>query len=166
MQPVDLLVNELQLGQQLNQAVSRGERSDFGLLLAMLSADVRDQAQFHLETPKEEVLFEQAALRERFQLPKEQSLVADEAGEAHSLALGQVAQEQGLAAARLEQALSPEPLTYELHRREGLAMEVYDNLEFQTAAKFTGRDKVPELDTVDFNALLKAQQSYNAQLVA
>jgi len=37
------LVDELQLGQTLNQAISQGRRSEFSLLLAMLSADVEDQ---------------------------------------------------------------------------------------------------------------------------
>ena len=37
------LVDELQLGQTLNQAISQGRRSEFSLLLAMLSPDVEDQ---------------------------------------------------------------------------------------------------------------------------
>ena len=36
------LVDELQLGQTLNQAISQGRRSEFSLLLAMLSPDVED----------------------------------------------------------------------------------------------------------------------------
>lgn len=39
------LVDELQLGQRLNEAVQEGDKSDFNLMIAMLSPDVTDAAQ-------------------------------------------------------------------------------------------------------------------------
>lgn len=165
MQVAELLVNELQLGQQLNHAVSEGQRGEFGLLLAMLSKDVQDQAQFHLEDTSE-VLFEQPKLREQFQLPPEQPLVADEMGESYSLALGQVAQQQGLTAARLMHASQPAALDYEMGMREGLSEEIFDNLGPHTAARFTGKTKVPTQAPVDIEQLVRQQQEYTADLVA
>ena len=52
MQIDGILTNEAQLGNQLAVSVDENRRSDFSLLLAMLSHDAIDFAQFHL--PHEE----------------------------------------------------------------------------------------------------------------
>ena len=43
-----LLINEWQLGTQLNVAVTDGTRDKFNLLLSLLSDDARDFSQFEL----------------------------------------------------------------------------------------------------------------------
>jgi hypothetical protein len=48
MQIDGILTNEIQLGNKLGVCISENRRSDFALLLSMLSADPLDFAQFHL----------------------------------------------------------------------------------------------------------------------
>ncbi|WP_354624378.1 VC2046/SO_2500 family protein [Psychromonas sp. MME2] len=71
----NLLINEWQLGQQLNAAVHNGTRDKFNLLLSFLSDDARDFAQFDLAAKKEVALETTASLRQQFQLPPAQPLV-------------------------------------------------------------------------------------------
>lgn len=47
-----LLINEWQTGQHLNTAVQQARRSDFALVLAMFSPDVRDSAEFYTPQPQ------------------------------------------------------------------------------------------------------------------
>jgi len=49
----EILLHELQLGEQLNESVHQARRADFSLMLAMLCDDVREQSQFIL--PKSEI---------------------------------------------------------------------------------------------------------------
>ncbi|WP_299794640.1 VC2046/SO_2500 family protein [uncultured Shewanella sp.] len=74
MQPGKILVNETQLGSRLNRAVDSDRRGEFALLLALLSTDARDMAQFQLN---DKALTSDAALRAKFELPSEECLVAD-----------------------------------------------------------------------------------------
>ncbi|QSX31639.1 queD-like protein [Shewanella cyperi] len=105
MQIASPLINELQCGERLNHAIEHGRRGEFALLLAMLSQDARDMAQFTLG---EEGTVD-AKLRRQFELPPAQTLVADVAddslvnngGEFHEL---------GLRGFALQQALKPEAL--------------------------------------------------------
>jgi hypothetical protein len=69
-----LLINEWQLGQQLNQAVQSGKRDKFNLLISMLSDDARDFSQFSLLKSEEERLSERS-LMESLQLREKQPLV-------------------------------------------------------------------------------------------
>ncbi|WP_153913179.1 VC2046/SO_2500 family protein [Shewanella sp. TC10] len=67
------LVNELQLGNRLNDAIEHDRRGEFALLLSMLSIDARDMSQFQLD--KELNLDEK--LYKAFELPQKQQLVCD-----------------------------------------------------------------------------------------
>ena len=49
-----VIINEWQLGQQLNTAVHSGTREKFNLLLSFLSDDARDFAQFDIKNPDPE----------------------------------------------------------------------------------------------------------------
>ena len=71
----DILVHELQLGEQLNESVHSERRSDFSLMLAMLTEDVKAHSQFTLplsQIPEKSTSSEQ--LRKHFQLPDEAPL--------------------------------------------------------------------------------------------
>ena len=48
----ELLVDEMQLGQRLNEDVQTQNHADFALMLSMLSQDVTDQAIFSDEKQK------------------------------------------------------------------------------------------------------------------
>ncbi len=85
------LIDELQLGQQLNKCALNGDRAKFALLLSMLSSDISDQKQSQLEPAPEsesQRVFEHDALR--------------------MARLNQYAASNNLAAMRLEICLSPE----------------------------------------------------------
>ncbi|MEJ6079516.1 hypothetical protein MT391_13405 [Vibrio sp. 1-Bac 57] len=69
-----ILINEWQLGQQLNTAVQNGTRDKFNLLLSLLSDDARDFAQFTGRVEQSEVE-KKIDLRAYFDLPKAQPLV-------------------------------------------------------------------------------------------
>ena len=69
-----LLINEWQLGTQLNIAVTNGTRDKFNLLLSLLSDDVRDFSQFDIPRATQASL-NQLELRESLSLGVEQPLV-------------------------------------------------------------------------------------------
>lgn len=69
-----LLINEWQLGQQLNIAVHNGTREKFNLLLSFLSSNAEDFAQFSLSNSKQSELSTQA-MRDSLQLSETQPLV-------------------------------------------------------------------------------------------
>ena len=68
----ELLVDEMQLGQRLNEDVQTQNHADFALMLSMLSQDVTDQAIFSDEKQK----VKEVDLRAKFKLPKEQKQYA------------------------------------------------------------------------------------------
>ena len=111
MQTADILVNELQLGNQLAQAVKQKRTSDFGMLLAMMSHNVLDQAVFCLpndnpvHTPADE-----AQLRQQLGLGDRQTFSAQENSTTQAILLGVDLHTEGLAEVKLNGYLNPEPL--------------------------------------------------------
>ncbi|MGN0893944.1 MAG: VC2046/SO_2500 family protein [Succinivibrio sp.] len=69
----ELLVDELQLGQRLNEDIQNQNHADFALILAMLSQDVTDFPEFYDKT----IVTREEDLRKKFSLPKEQKAYAD-----------------------------------------------------------------------------------------
>lgn len=63
-----LLVDELQLGNRLNQDIQTSDHADFALLLAMLSHDVTDNPEFSFSESK----LKEEDLRRKFNLLPEQ----------------------------------------------------------------------------------------------
>lgn len=63
-----LLVDELQLGNRLNQDIQTSDHADFALLLAMLSHDVTDNPEFSSYESK----LKEEDLRKKFNLLPEQ----------------------------------------------------------------------------------------------
>lgn len=63
-----LLVDELQLGNRLNQDIQISDHADFALLLAMLSHDVTDNPEFSSSESK----LKEENLRKKFNLLPEQ----------------------------------------------------------------------------------------------
>ena len=61
--PDNILLHELQLGEQLNDSVVQARRADFSLMLAMLAEDVREQSQFVLPKPADQNYFTKTILQ-------------------------------------------------------------------------------------------------------
>lgn len=163
MQIGDLLIGELQLGQRLNECVQQGNKSEFALLLSMLSQDVRDQDQFALEQAANEK--SDITLAEQFEIPTPQTLKTRAmADQYYSIALADISREQGLTAGRLQHCLKPDALSFDLDRVEGFSDEIVDNLSPTVAARLEGRTISAPKPPVDINKAIAAQQSYEAQL--
>ncbi|MGL5392328.1 MAG: VC2046/SO_2500 family protein [Shewanella sp.] len=121
------LVNEAQLGSRLNAAIEHNRRGEFALLLALLSVDARDMAQFHWQQQREA----EQSLRHQFDLPPVAPLVAD-------LSLGEAVIDNSALflqasprAFQLQQAMQPEALVIRGSEPLGLA-EALSNCDFTT----------------------------------
>ena len=68
----NLLINEIQLGVKLNECVHSNRRSDFGLMLAMLTDDAREFSEFLVPgaKPEKEIPSDEFQLRKLLELPE------------------------------------------------------------------------------------------------
>tara|TARA_R110000737_G_scaffold317535_1_gene328238 strand:+ start:8619 stop:9155 length:537 start_codon:yes stop_codon:yes gene_type:complete len=109
----DILVHELQLGEQLNESVHHQRRSDFSLLLAMLTDDVRAHSQFKL--PLSQVTEKNTTsdqLRKYFQLPNEAPLALKNMEDITTFNQASLIEEQQLVHLRLTNTLNPKPIAF------------------------------------------------------
>ena len=123
-----LLINEWQLGSQLNVAVANGTRDKFNLLLSLLSDDARDFSQF--DSPKATVdsLSEQE-LRESLSLAEAQPLVNSGLSLQQAKSINLAVQQRDLSAIRLQSLLHNEALLSR-NNKTNFDPEVVDNLPF------------------------------------
>ena len=164
MQIEQIVSNELHLGQQLNKSVEN-DRANFALLLALMSGDVEDQAQFHLQSDTPVTENEIAPLRDQFEVPPLQTLVADPLGELQSLKCTQMINDSGLLDVRLSHCLNPEPLSFTLGKKHGVDSDVVDNRGLSTLRKFTSQPSQPLIEQLIPDSIIALQQNYSAQLV-
>ena len=165
MQIEQIVSNELHLGQQLNKSVEN-DRANFALLLALMSGDVEDQAQFHLQSnAATDVDCHSTSLRDQFEVPPLQTLVADPLGELQSLKCTQMINDRGLQDIRLSHCLNPEPLSFELGKKHGIDSDVVDNMGLSALRKFTSQPSQPLIEQLIPDSIIALQQNYSAQLV-
>ena len=103
-----MLVDELQLGSELNNAVHNGYSSQFSLLVSMLSDDVQDQAWVTDPVAHEK---QTEDLREQFALGDQIRLQSGDSDIQKADMLGDYFRQGGMVAVHLMECLSPEPLT-------------------------------------------------------
>ncbi len=109
----DLLVNELQLGVQLNECVHESRRSHFSLMLAMLTDDVRDHAQFMLPKTEQAVdTTDEDSLRKLFNVNQPVSLGINNLKDIDNFNQADLIENDRLSELRLRNALTPNPLTF------------------------------------------------------
>mgnify|MGYP002700449642 CR=1 FL=1 len=112
----EILLHELQLGEQLNESVHQARRADFSLMLAMLCDDVREQSQFIL--PKSELnsadllVQNNEVLRQHFDLPEQAPLSLKNIEQISQYNQGQLVADNDLVSVQLSNALSPKPLAF------------------------------------------------------
>lgn len=109
----DILVHELQLGEQLNESVHHARRSDFSLMLAMLTDDVQAHSQFKLpltETSEKTTSNEQ--LRKYFQLPNEAPIALKNLEDIVEFNQVTLIEQQQFEQLRLVNALKPKPIAF------------------------------------------------------
>jgi hypothetical protein len=130
MQIESTLVNELQIGSRLNVAIENNRRGEFGLLLAMLSVDARDMAQFQLDNDVEST----QKLRQQFSVPQPQLLVDDISIHPDTIDNAMLFQQQGARQFQLQQALTPEALVIRGAQSDAM-VEVLSNCDYLTKHK-------------------------------
>ncbi|KLV11309.1 hypothetical protein C9I92_11475 [Photobacterium ganghwense] len=119
------LINEVQLGSQLNQAVETGRRADFALMLAMLSPDRLETVPVDTLPATEQT---EGDLRAYFELQPPRPLSASESCYENSARQAQAFHDGGMADVRLLSGLSPTALTYPPTGTKGMPEELYHNL--------------------------------------
>jgi hypothetical protein len=145
-----ILVHELQLGEQLNESVHSARRADFSLLLAMLTDDVRSHSQFSLpKTVVDIKTTNDLSLRRNFELPEKAPLSLDKKHTISMFNQAELIQQNNLAELRLSNALSPRPLAFRDDKKH-VAQLVLSNTSLYCQKKF-GQQKN--------NTLLKSDTS-------
>ena len=119
------IVNELQYGGNVSQAISNGRRADFALLMSMLSDDVREQTPIELF---DESVEDENGLRSRFSVAKQQDLRSSETSYERGAKIAEAFHDGGLLGARFLHDLRPDALTYLPEDTYDLPENVYHNL--------------------------------------
>lgn len=150
-----LLINEWQLGQQLNTAVHSGTRDKFNLLLSLLSSDARDFAEFSFKTAHESPLAEQE-LRDSLFLPPAKPLVNEGISIEQASSLSQDLHKKDLTSIRLKQLLSNEALLSRSISEE-IPADIVDNLPFLSQKRLMTKQENVPLESKGVDADLMAQ---------
>jgi hypothetical protein len=108
-----ILVNELQLGEQLNSCIHAKRRSDFSLLLAMLTDDVRAHSQFTLPVTEVDVInTTDDSLRQTFHLPEPAPLALTSTDQLSDFNQASLVAADQLAAIKLQGVLQPQAIAF------------------------------------------------------
>ncbi|RXJ74835.1 hypothetical protein CS022_01060 [Veronia nyctiphanis] len=119
------LISDIQLGDNLNHAVSQGRRSDFALMLALLSGDATETV------PVEKVCIEVKTddeLRTLFQLSEPERLSAKEEDYQRAERQSHAFHHAGITSAKLSGYVSPPALHFPAEGTHDLGEDVYHNL--------------------------------------
>ncbi|AGH80595.1 hypothetical protein PCNPT3_03265 [Psychromonas sp. CNPT3] len=156
-----LLINEWQLGSQLNIALTSGARHKFNLLLSLLSSDVRDFSQFSLADNKEDPL-KKLALRDAFCLSEPQPLVNEGITLTQAKALNSDVQAQRFSSIRLRYLLNNEAL---LSRQPSadISSDVVDNLSLLAQRRLAGKMPLAGALSADVSGGVDHQLMQNLQ---
>lgn len=158
------LITDVQLGDNLNHAVTQGRRSDFALMLALLSGDATETTP--LEPPYPETSTEDD-LRKALSLPQPARLSAEERD--YELCGNQAASfhSAGLASTKLNHCVSPSALHFPAVGTHGLGEDVYHNLDGHLRRKLDSENnKVAGLSTAALYDQLVSAKRFNELHVA
>jgi len=109
----NLLIHELQLGEQLNACVHSKRRSDFSLLLSMLTDNVKEHSQFFVPDAIEQTrVVTEDSLRKEFHLPKKVELGLKSSSDLTAFNQAELIKENRLTELHLMNVLQPKPLAY------------------------------------------------------
>lgn len=116
------LVDELQLGQRLNEAVHQEQQSYFSLLLSMLSNDVLDQPALSVAVSEPSSVID---WRKRWDLPPAAVLDSSDCSADESYFRSMLLHEGGIEAVHLFNAAQPDPLSW---RQFAIPADVWNEL--------------------------------------
>jgi hypothetical protein len=156
-------INELQFGNNINRAVETGHRSDFALLLAMLSQDVRDTTPV---TTIQEPDSSEAALRRQFSVPAARELRSNHDSYNRSASIAEHFHKDGMAGVQLQAGLCPDALAYLPEKTHDLAEDVYRNLSLHEQRAMTKSTPALMPDNDLYNQLIVAHRASQMQAYA
>ena len=143
-----ILVHELQLGEQLNVSVHSDRRADFSLLLAMLTEDVQSHSQFSLpKTVSDVKIFDDSVLRKEFELPEKAPLSIDKNQTTSIFNQSELIQSNNLAALHLSNVLSPKPLAFRDDKKH-ITRQVLSNTSLYCQKKFNQNNRSDNSDDI------------------
>lgn len=152
----NILINELQLGEQLNECIHQGKRSDFSLLLAMLTDDVRSHAQFSLpKTDIPSITKDEDSLRKLYNLPKAQPLSLVDLQQIESYNQASLISDNKLVDLHLLNAINPNPLAFRNDNKH-ISQDVLNNTSLYCQKKYKEKSQV--------NSTTHKRLSFNAEL--
>jgi hypothetical protein len=148
-QASEILLHELQLGEQLNESVHQARRADFSLMLAMLCDDVREQSQFILPKADDNADGQSKdnakALRKHFDLPEQAPLALKSVEHINQYNQGQLVADNDLVSIQLSNALSPKPLTFRDDKKH-IASNILGNTSLTCQEKHSCKQVTPVLN--------------------
>lgn len=150
-----LLINESKLGIKLNQCVHEERRSDFSLMLAMLTEDAREFSEFSLPVT-ENIPLETLELRKQFHLPEQQALALRNIDDVSRYNESQYIQENNMRAIHLLDALIPKPLTFKNDNKH-VANNILGNMNVHSQERYF-MDKATSTNNINQRA------SFNSSL--
>lgn len=161
----EILLHELQLGEQLNESVHQARRADFSLMLAMLCDDVREHSQFVLPQTDVSAINESAqssgALRKHFDLPEPAPLALRNFEQISQYNESQLITDNDLVSIQLSNALSPKPLAFR-NDIQHIAKNILDNTSLTCQEKYSHQQSLPVLNkrqNMNADAWLKTVQT-------
>lgn len=119
------LITDVQLGDNLHQAVAQGRRSDFALMLALLSGDATETTPLNPPYPEKTT---EDHLRQALNLPPPDRLVAEEKDYELCGSQADSFHRAGIASAKLNHCVAPSALHFPAVGTHGLGEDVYHNL--------------------------------------
>jgi len=140
-----LLINEIQLGNKLNECVHSKRRSDFSLMLAMLTDDAREFSEFALPDntlPSElsDDEHNELTLRSFFKLPQKASLALNDVSELEQFNEAHLTQQSDLASIHLSNALAPKALSFRDDDKH-IASDILDNTSIHTQQRYQANNE-------------------------
>lgn len=131
-------IQELQLTPAISRAVNTHSSADFGMLIAMLSNE--------FALPKDAIDITPSDSISSIKISPQAALIADEQAKLNAAEISKQFHNGGLQSAKLQQALTPDALTYPADHHQGLAEDVYHNLGYHHRQSLGQPSKVTELE--------------------
>ncbi len=158
------LITDVQLGDHLSHAVTQGRRSDFALMLALLSGDATETTPLNPPFPEKAT---ESDLRYALNLPEPTRLVAEEKDYELCGTQADAFHKAGIASARFNHCVTPSALHFPASGTHNLGEDVYHNLSGHQRRQLAAENpKTTELDPVNlYNQLVLAKryQELNAK---
>lgn len=157
------LISEVQLGDNLNQAVIQGRRRDFALMLALLSSDATETTPLNPPYPDKPT---QEQLRKALNVPEPIRLTAQEKDYLLCADQANAFHQSGITSTRLNYYTAPSALCFPATQTYRLGEEVYHNISGHLRRKLAKENHaVAPLDRAKlYQELVESRQFLSKQV--